>query len=187
MEIGEILDKVYQLPQESKNAILNIVSESQSPKGTLLLSANKVEKEIFFIKKGIVRAYTNLSDHEITFWFGKEGDTFVSMQSYVNGSKGYEDIEALEDCTLYKLNTSELETLYLSNLDIANWGRRFAEQELLKTEERFIARQVKTASERYNEFMKNSPQLLQRIQLSYIASYLGITQVSMSRIRAKLR
>ncbi len=187
MEINTILDKIYKLPLSSKEGMTEVISEVEYPKGYSLLNADKVERNIYFIKKGIVRAYTDAVDGEITFWFGREGDTVVSMKSYVANQKGYETIELLEDCILYELNMNALNHLFAKDIHIANWGRKFAEQELLKTEERLIARQFKTASERYGELMKNNPELLQRIQLSHIASYLGITQVSLSRIRAKLR
>lgn len=187
MEIQAILDKIYKLPETSKRTMIEAITEVSYPKGFRLLNANKTERDIFFIKKGIVRAYIDLPDTEVTFWFGKEGDTVVSMKSYVNDQKGYENIELLENCVLYKLDVTALNDFFAKDIHIANWGRRFAEQELLKTEERLIARQFKTASERYNELIKNNPELIQRIQLSHIASYLGITQVSLSRIRAKVK
>jgi len=187
MDIEIILDKIYELPVASKKSIIKAVAEEEHPKGYRLLSAEKVERNIYFIKKGIVRAYIDSPDGEVTFWFGKEGDTIVSMKSYVDNQKGYENIELLEDCMLYKLNAKALNDLFVKDVHTANWGRKFAEQELLKTEGRLIERQFKTASERYSELMKNNPELLQRVQLSYIASYLGITQVSLSRIRAKLK
>ncbi len=187
MEIRTILDTIYELPEVSKDNLKAYITELGYPKGYRLLNANKVERNIYFIKKGIVRAYTESSGDEITFWFGKEGDTVVSMRSYVCNKQGYENIELLEDSILYKLNVSALNRLFAEDICIANWGRKFAEQELLKTEERLIARQFKTATERYNDLLINNPELLQRIQLSYIASYLGITQVSLSRIRAKLK
>jgi len=86
---------------------------------------------------------------------------------------------------LFKLNAAKLQELLKEDIHIANWARRFAELELIKTEERFIARQFKTAKERYEDLVKNHPELLMRIQLGHIASYLGITQVSLSRIRAE--
>lgn len=187
MEIELILDKISELPRLSKDKIIEIVDKIEYPKGYRLLNADKIERNVYFIKKGIVRAYINSSEGEVTFWFGKEGDTVVSMKSYVNNQPGYENIELLEDCILYKLNTNALSNLFAEDVHIANWGRRFAQQELLKTEERLIARQFGKALERYGELIKNDPELIQRVQLSYIASYLGITQVSLSRIRAKLR
>ncbi|MDL2212394.1 Crp/Fnr family transcriptional regulator [Bacteroides sp. OttesenSCG-928-D19] len=187
MEINVILDRIYTLPPSSKDSLTGAIDEVKYMKGYHLLNANTVERNIYFIKKGIVRAYTDITNGEITFWFGKEGDTVVSMKSYVANQKGYETVELLEDCLLYELNMKALNCLFCKDIHIANWGRKFAEQELLKTEERLIARQFKSASERYEELLKNNSELLKRIQLSHIASYLGITQVSLSRIRANLK
>ncbi|MEL0649826.1 hypothetical protein V6246_00245 [Algibacter sp. TI.3.09] len=109
------------------------------------------------------------------------------MQSYVNNQKGYEDVELLEDCELYELKTEKLHELFLEDIEIANWGRKFSELELIKSEKRLIALQFNTATERYLALLENYPSIIQRVQLSYIASYLGITQVSLSRIRANIK
>lgn len=109
------------------------------------------------------------------------------MRSYVSNQKGYEDIELLENCELYLLKTSDLQKLFEKDIHIANWGRKFAEQELIKTEERLISHQFQTATERYKELLKENPDLIQRVKLGHIASYLGITQVSLSRIRADIK
>lgn len=185
MNIDQILDTIYKLPEASKLKLKNSISEVCYPKGHILLQADKIEKDFYFIKKGIARAYSQTAGTEITFWFGREGDSVLSMKSYVANQKGYEDIELLEDCELYLLKTSDLQKLFEKDIHIANWGLRFAEQELAKTEERLISRQFRTASDRYKELLKESPDLIQRVQLGHIASYLGITQVSLSRIRAE--
>ena len=109
------------------------------------------------------------------------------MKSYVANQKGYEDIELLENCELYELKTQNLRKLFDEDIHIANWGRRYTEQELVKTEERLISRQFRNATERYKELLKDNPDLIQRVQLGHIASYLGITQVSLSRIRAEIK
>jgi CRP-like cAMP-binding protein len=187
MNISQILENIYPLPGKSKSLLENNISEVDHPKGTIILKADKIEKNIFFIKKGIVRAYSPNDGGELTFWFGKEGDTILSMKSYVASQKGYENIELLEDCRLFKLNSENLQTLFLEDLHIANWGRKLAENELLKTEERLISRQIRSASERYRDLLRDQPDLIQRVQLGYIASYLGITQVTLSRIRAEIK
>lgn len=187
VNIDEILDNIYQMPCHSKDLLKEIISEEVYPKGSCLLKADKVEHTIYFIKKGIVRAYVDYSDKEVTFWFGREGDTIVSMRSYISNQKGYESVVLLEDSSLFKLRTSDLQELFSKDIHIANWGRKFAERELVKTEERLISLQFMTAQERYKKLIKESPDLLQRVQLGYIASYLGITQVSLSRIRAKVK
>jgi CRP-like cAMP-binding protein len=187
MTIETILDNIYPLLEESKQLVARLVKEVSFPKGYILLKANKIETSIYLVKKGIVRAYSDLDGNDITFWFGQEGDPVISMKSYVSNQKGYEDIELLEACTFYELKISDLQDLFLKDIHIANWGRRFAEKELIKTEERLISRQFRPAIDRYKDLLKDHPDLVQRVPLGYIASYLGITQVSLSRVRAELR
>ncbi|MBB3838098.1 CRP-like cAMP-binding protein [Runella defluvii] len=185
--LDPLLDKIYLLPAPSRLSLKRYIREVSYPKGHILLRADKIETDIYFIKKGIVRAYAQTPDNEITFWFGQEGDTVISMKSYVENQKGYEDVELLDNCDLYQLKIHDLQQLFGQDIHLANWGRKFAEQELIKTEERLISRQFRTASQRYNELLQKNPALIQRVQLGYIASYLGITQVSLSRIRAELK
>lgn len=187
MEIDQILDNIFCMPDPSRLALKNCITEVSFPKGQVLIKANRIEKHIYFLKKGIARAYANSAGNEITFWFGDEGQGVISMRSYVDNKKGYEDVQLLEDSDLYKLDLADLRALFEVNIDIANWGRKFVEQELIKVEERLISRQFKTARERYLDLLKDHPNLLQRVQLGHIASYLGITQVSLSRIRADIR
>ncbi|ALR30201.1 MULTISPECIES: Crp/Fnr family transcriptional regulator [Chryseobacterium] len=187
MNIDDIINNIYPLPESSISNLKKHISEVSFTKNFCLMEADKVIPHIYFIKKGIVRAYASADDKDITFWFGIEGETIVSMKSYVENKPGYENIELLENCELYKLETESLRKLFNEDIHIANWGRKFAERELVKTEELIISRQFKTALERYKDLIKHKPILLQRIQLGHIASYLGITQVSLSRIRAEIR
>ncbi len=187
MDINGIMDNIFALPEASKATLKEAIHEVKYPKGYILLQANKVENTVYFIKKGIVRAYANINGADITFWFGREGETVVSMNSYVENKRGYEDIELLEDCELYKINAKALEKLYNSDIGIANWGRKFAERELIKAEERLIELQCTTAASRYKALLKNDPDLIRRVQLGHIASYLGVTQVSLSRIRSEIK
>lgn len=187
MNLDFIINNIYPIPAASSLKIQQITSLIKLEKGHLLLQADKVEKSFYFIKKGIVRAYISLENSDLTFWFGLENQVVVSMKSYVNNEASYENIELLEDCELYKINTNELLELFNEDIHIANWGRKLAEKELVKTEERLISRQVKTATQRYNDLLINAPDLLLRVPLGHIASYLGITQVSLSRIRSKIK
>ena len=186
MDIKEIINQIYAMPDTSLVMLRLCLSEFSYPKGFRVLESGKVEKNIFFIKKGIVRAYTSVDGKEITFWFGKEGATLVSMKGYVNDEPGYETMELMEDSVLYVLERKKLKELFADDLHIANWGRRYAEMELLATEERLISMLSAIASERYKELLEKEPDLLQRLPLGSIATYLGITQASLSRIRAKI-
>ena len=187
MDIEQIISRTYPLPPASMERLKARMQEVELPKGHHVMRMGKVEKDIFFIKRGIARAYTSVEGNDVTFWIGEEGDTLVSMNGYVNNRPGYESIELMEPSVLYMLKRADLQRLFLGDINIANWGRRYAETELIATERRPISFLLTDASERYSRLMADNPEYLQRLPLGSIASYLGITQVSLSRIRAKLR
>lgn len=181
----DIINNIYPMPETSAAKLAGLLTEVAYPKGSHVLEAGKTERNIFFIASGIVRAWVPVDGREITFWIGAEGATIVSLKSYVSNEQGYETMECMEDSVLYVLRRSDLETLFREDIHIANWGRKFAEKELLQAEEKFIPLLFTTASERYETLLKQHPDLLQRIPLEHLASYLGITPVSLSRIRGK--
>ncbi len=185
MEIEEILDRIDPMPQSSQQKLIQELELITVPKGHLLMSADRLADQVYFIRKGVVRAYVLYQEREVTFWFGQEGDIAMSMNSFTIRKAAFEFLEALESTEVYAIAIETLQDLYRQDLYLANWGRKFAESELRLAEERFTARQFKTARERYEDFLNNYPGLLQRVQLGYIASYLGISQVSLSRIRMK--
>ncbi|TDE13695.1 Crp/Fnr family transcriptional regulator [Dyadobacter psychrotolerans] len=155
------------------------------PKGYLLIREGKTERSLFFLEKGVARAFCNQDDKEVTFWFGEEADILLSLNSYFADKPGYESIELLEESIVYKVSHRELQRLYDLEIELANWGRKLAESEFIKADQRFISQQFKPAAERYREFTETYPGLSKRIQLGHIASYLGISQVSLSRIRGE--
>lgn len=187
MNISTVFNNIYKLPVDSLNIIESIVEEVTFPKGKLIIRANTVEDHIYFIKSGIARAFSAKRERDVTFWFGKEGDALLSMSSYIYQQPGYENIGLIEDCQLYSIQSSVLQQLFQEDIHIANWGRKFAEREIIRAEKRLINLQIGTATERYQELLEENPEFIQRIPLGYIASYLGISAVSLSRIRAELK
>lgn len=153
-------------------------------KGEILIHAERTEVFFYIIDRGIARAYSDGENQQITFWFGQKGDILFSYNSYINNEPGYENIELLEDCRLYKIKIANLLALYSVNIELANWGRKIVEAELIATEKRLIDRLFKTATERYHDFSIQTPELIKKVALKHIASYLGVTQVTLSRIRA---
>lgn len=182
-----ILTRGLAIPRDSFVKLTDIIRVIDLPKGNLLFSAGKLERDIYFMVRGIARVYYHRGDHTATLCFNSEGEVLISLKSYIENQPGYENIELLEPSRLLQLKTGDLDKLYTSDIHVANWGRRLAEQELIKTEERLMSKLFNTASERYRELMQKQPKLLQRVQLGYIASYLGISQVTLSRIRADIK
>lgn len=187
MNINDIINSIYRLPQTSLDTLVASISEVEYPKNFHLHRENKKETKSYFIKKGIVRTYTHKDDKEVTFWLGQEGDLIFPLQTLFAGLGEYATVELLEDCVLYEIDLERLQDLYLNDIYIANWGRRYAECACIKSKKLFIARQFKTSLERYQELINEYPDIIQRVQLGIIASYLGISQVNLSRIRAQIR
>lgn len=188
MDFAEITRQFASLPRASFDEIAKAATLTTLPKGHLVIEAGKVERDIYFLARGIVRAYYESDDgRQVTFWIGSEGDVIMSLHSYTLGQPGYETIQLLEDCTLYRLRQADLQGLYDRDLNIANWGRKLAEIEFMKAEKRMIPLLCTTASQRYRQLLHDHPQLLRRVPLECLASYLGVTPVSLSRIRAKIK
>lgn len=185
--IFDKIQTIYPLQSTELQLLVNAMERVEFPKNHLIINAQKVERYLYIIERGIARAYSNTDNQQTTFWFGEETDFILSYHSYINRQPGYENIELLEDSILHRIANSTLQDLYLNHIGLANWGRKLAELELIKTEKRLINKQFKTATERYHELIRETPSLIKRVQLGHIASYLGVTQVTLSRIRADLK
>ena len=122
MDIHEIINKIYPMPESSVDKLKRLLSKVTYPKGHLILETGKTETNLFFIEKGIARAYIPVDGKEVTFWIGREGSTIVSLKSYVNNQQGYETVELMENSVLYMLKRKELYELFEEDIHIANWG-----------------------------------------------------------------
>lgn len=186
MEFNEIISRIYRLPSESLEKLLVITEEVSLRRHTVFMHSGHRENYIYFLKSGIVRAFVETGGKEVTFWIGEEGSVSLSMNSYVSGRPGYESIATVSDCIFFRIGLKDLEYLYATDLEIANWGRKFAESEILRAEQCLIPLLFTTGKERYRYLLERNPGLLNRIPLEHLASYLGISAVSLSRIRASL-
>lgn len=186
MELRDILNRIHPLPDLSADKILTVAREVSIKKNTSFIVSDTVCTDIFLIKTGIVRAYIFGNGREITFWIGEEGSVALSMQGYINGRRGYENIATVEDTEAYRVPGAYLHELYATDLHIANWGRLFAESEILRAEKNLIPQLFTTGRERYEALLEESPHLLNRVPLEILSSYLGLTPVSLSRVRRKI-
>ena len=111
MNINDIINSIYPLPQLSLDTLAASISEVEYPKKFHLHREYKKETKSYFIKKGIVRAYAHKNDKEITFWFGQEGDLIFPLQTLFAGLGEYATVELLEDCVLYEIDLGRLQDL----------------------------------------------------------------------------
>lgn len=187
MDLERIINGIYPLPVESLAVFKACFEEKHYLKGALLYKQNTRATAIYFVKEGLVRAFARRGKKQITFWIGFDGELAFPIQSVFSGAEEYAGIELLEDSTIYEISLARLQELYMTDIHIANWGRKYAEYACIVAEKLFISRQFRTSLERYNDLLEQCPEIVRRVPLGIIASYLGITQVNLSRIRALVR
>jgi CRP-like cAMP-binding protein len=167
---------------ESLGAVLKPV---ELGKGSFLITEGKICQYVYFLERGCLRGYYNLEGREITYWFAFENNFVTSLLSFVTRKPGMENIQLLEDCKLWAITYNDLQELYERHADISRLGRIMNERYYVMLEERVVSNHFKDAKERYDNLIANTPHILQRVPLGYVASYLGMTQETLSRIRSK--
>ena len=155
-------------------------------KGEYLIKEGKYCNEICFLESGSARAFHYVDAKEITNWFVFNNMPLTSYFSFVTQSPSKEAIQFLEDTTLYSINYNDLQLLYKEFHGIEKLGRKIAEFYFIWQEERTLSLQSLSAKERYAKLLIQEAHLLQKVSLGQIASYLGITQESLSRIRKNI-
>ena len=122
---------------------------------------------------------------EYTTSFGSEGGIVFSMDELYYNKKSEEYVETLEEVEAYRINISDLKNLMETNLELCNWGRIIHQNEYRRLHRSHKERLSLPAKERYEEFQKQFPEICKKVNLKYIASYLGITLSTLSRLRSK--
>ncbi|MEO0331188.1 MAG: Crp/Fnr family transcriptional regulator, partial [Bacteroidota bacterium] len=137
------------------------------------------------VLKGCLKQYYLKEEKEIVFRLIVENEFCCSAYALITGGKTFEYIETTEETTLLRINYQKLSQLYNQRIDVANLGRRLTEQYFVHEQDRLLSIVFKTPQERYSEFMQKNGSLVQRFSLGTIASFLGMTQETLSRLRAK--
>jgi len=153
-------------------------------KGEMALELHSVCRHIFFVKSGLLRGFYGEDGKDISAWFAGENEIANSLQSFITQTPSLIGIEALEDSELLCISQQALQQLYAQSNEINTAGRLLIERCYIDAEERNRLFQTKTAAWRYEQLIKNNPDLHNRVALGHIASYLGISQERLSRIRA---
>ncbi|MEO6611398.1 MAG: Crp/Fnr family transcriptional regulator [Chitinophagaceae bacterium] len=155
-------------------------------KNEYLLTEGTVCRHLYFLQTGALRGFYNLDGKEITYWFGFENAFVTSVHSFITGAPSSENIQLLEGSVLWAISKDRLTALYDQYHEIERLVRIIYEKYYIKLQDRFVNAQFKSATERYENLLTQSPHILERVPLGHIASYLGISQETLSRIRNKL-
>ncbi|MGE0568047.1 MAG: Crp/Fnr family transcriptional regulator [Bacteroidia bacterium] len=175
--------KYNPLSKEAEKAIAEISKIITIKKNTDLQPIGHTCKTIYFINKGVARIYYFKDGVDITESFAFENNIIARVESLFTGKPSRKAIQILEDAEIVAINSTQLFKLYDKFPEIERLFRLIFESAYVGTVDRIEGMQFHSAEERYNALIKEAPNVLKRVPLKYIASYLGITQVSLSRIR----
>lgn len=173
------------LSPRAEEAIGNFCTEVHIPKNKDLQTIGHTCKTIYFVKNGMARIYYYKDGTDITESFAFENSLIARVESLFTGKPSKKGIQVLEDSDFIGISSPSLFELYDSYPEIERLFRKIFEAAYVETVNRLESIQFHSAEERYRDLLKTSSDILQRVPLKHIASYLGITQVSLSRIRAK--
>jgi CRP-like cAMP-binding protein len=154
-------------------------------KGEILLKEGEVCRSFYLVENGYLRTWYDKNGVPINLNFTFEGNFTTNLKSFRSRRPSEINIEAGEDSLISVFNINSVAEAFGANPEIMRFVRRLAISLLLASEEHSDLFKIYTPAERYRYIEKNNPQLLQRISLSQIASYLGVTRETLSRIRAK--
>ena len=164
----------------------HLFKRQEVPAKTMLLQEGQISKIMFFIEKGCLRTWINSDGKEITTQFFFEGDSVSSIESFRTNQPSLYSIESIEPCILQTISQKDFQHILENSpqlkmkLEDHLFRRLFQSQQLLYS---FLK---SNPQKRYEELIENNPHIVKRVPQHYIASYLGITSVSLSRIRNRL-
>ncbi len=155
------------------------------PKGSKLLEQNQLSRKLYFIKQGVIHNFYFHNGKQVSSWFYAENQFVTAWYSFYSQKEGFEEIECIEDCILYAISYEKYQKLIADSPPFGNFARLLAEESLSFLDYFSKGWSFLSALEKYNMLQNYFPNIEQRVKLGLIASFLGISQETLSRIRGK--
>jgi CRP-like cAMP-binding protein len=145
--------------------------------------AGRISDTLGFVSRGLLRSFYTLKGKDTTTFFQLPGAIAVDLKSFVKKTPSIENIQAVADSELLVIKRGDLYALYNESWKWQQVGRMLVEQAYFEMEERSISLQIQSAQDRYDQFLSEFPEVIQQVPLHQIASFLGISPETLSRIR----
>lgn len=187
LEVRKYISQFVTLSEEAWNAVLPLVKTRYLKKNDYFVREGEVAKYISFTQEGYLRVFYNHDGNEITRDISPLHSFVTALPSFVSQKPSFEIIQAITDCKLFVIYKDDLENLYDHYNSWQKVGRRVMEEMFVDTQNRIYAFITQSAEARYKEMMKTFPDIFLHVPLQYIASYLGITSQSLSRLRKSIQ
>lgn len=182
--IIQSIRSAYPVSDASIQALEACLTLCHFPKRYLLVRENIFCKYAYFIEEGMTRSFWLVDGEEITTSFAGEGSIVFSMDELYYQKVSEEFVETLEEVVAYRILLTDLIHLFETNIELCNWGRIIHQNEYRRLHRSHKERLTLPAKERYEAFKEQFPDVCQCVNLGFIASYLGITLSTLSRLRA---
>src|SRR5688572_10049608 len=179
------LNGLHPMSEGLTQRIIAITKISNYPKRTILLKEGDVNNHICMMISGLVRSYYLNEGRDITSRFMDEGFIITSWISFYTRKPGNEFIETQEDTMLACVHYNDIQKLYDEFPEFNIIGRKQVEYSFYMSELRTRMLRKHTAEEKYKFFLENHSNLLQRVSLKHIATYLGMSEETLSRVRSQ--
>lgn len=164
--------------------VLPLFREQGLKKSAYFIREGERCREIAFIASGIFRScYSSGQGDEITYCFRFPNEFMTAYSAFITGVPSQETLQALTDAELYIIRKEDLDRISEGSYSWTRFLRRIAEEQYIEMEQRVFQLQKQNAAGRYHSLIRNRPEYIRYIPLQYLASYLGITQRHLSRIR----
>ncbi|WP_326984079.1 Crp/Fnr family transcriptional regulator [Chryseobacterium sp. MYb264] len=184
------LEVCYDFPfflREELDEIFQAHEKKVFRKGDFILEEGKTANEYYILEKGLVRSYVHdFNGNEVTTHFFVENEIVIEVSSIFQRIPTQENIVCITDCECWKLDFETFQELFHKIPNLREWGRAWMSQQLFIYKQRSVEMFTLSATKRYLNLLEQQPHVIQFAPLKQIASYLGVTDTSLSRIRKEL-
>jgi len=180
-------EKIQSVSSESVNRLEKLCEVKSYTKNEEIQAIGATCRTIYFVLSGVARIYYLKDGNEVTEYFAFENDLIIRAESLFTNTPSKKAIQALEESVLVAISSEALFGLFENQPDLERLFNKLVQKAYVETLRRLENIQFLTAEERYQKLLEEQPEIVQKIPLKFVASFLGITQVSLSRIRAQIR
>lgn len=185
-KIRKYIENITEINDEDWEFFSSKLQQKSYPKKSIIAEIDEVENHISFIEKGIVRLLIPKEEDEITYGFSFENEFISAYDSFLTQTPSQYQLETLVETSLLSITYSDLQKVY-EHTKIGNLiGRLVAERLFIIKSNRALSLLNDSAEKRYFNLFTERPNLIKEIPLKYIASYIGVTPQSLSRIRKQI-
>jgi CRP-like cAMP-binding protein len=182
-ELILLLQGIHPLSRRLESHLRSIIRKHSFKKKEFLLKIGEVSHDILFLQKGLVRSYSLVDDEEVSNWFMKEGDICISVVSFLHRRPAVDNIQALENCECWGITFAELMDTYKRFLAFNIHGRIITGEYYVQSEIRNHSKTRRSPQDKYKLIMETNPDLVKRIPVRHLASYLDVSLRTLTEIR----